>query len=65
MMRPASRSVVLGLCTFTHDSAAALLVDGQLIGFVEEERLSGDKHTKAYPTNAVAWLLTEDRKSTV
>lgn len=36
-----NRSVVLGLCSFTHDSAAALFVDGALVGFVEEERLSG------------------------
>ncbi|MEH0502368.1 MULTISPECIES: carbamoyltransferase family protein [Streptomyces] len=52
-------SVILGLCSYTHDSAAALLVDGDLVGFVEEERLSEDKHTKAYPRHAVAWLLKE------
>jgi carbamoyltransferase len=50
-------NVVLGLCAFTHDSAAALLVDGELVGFAEEERLSGIKHTAAYPERAVAWLL--------
>ncbi|MFI7598270.1 carbamoyltransferase [Actinoplanes sp. NPDC049681] len=49
--------VVLGLCSFTHDSAAALLVDNQLVGFAEEERLTGDKHTAAFPEQAVAWLL--------
>lgn len=48
---------VLGLCSFTHDSAAALLVDGALVGFVEEERLSAVKHTRAYPARAVEWLL--------
>ncbi|MEV0351519.1 carbamoyltransferase C-terminal domain-containing protein [Nonomuraea sp. NPDC050680] len=51
--------VVLGLCSYTHDSAAALLVDGELVGFVEEERLSGAKHTRAYPEHAVAWLMSE------
>ncbi|MEU8482278.1 carbamoyltransferase C-terminal domain-containing protein [Streptomyces sp. NPDC048641] len=50
-------SVILGLCSYTHDSAAALLLDGELIGFVEEERLSEQKHTKLYPTHAVDWLL--------
>lgn len=50
---------VLGLCAYTHDSAAALLVDGTLIGFAEEERLIGDKHTKAFPAQAVDWLLRE------
>jgi carbamoyltransferase len=51
------RSVVLGLCSYTHDSAAALLVDGHLVGFAEEERLTGVKHTSAYPQEAVEWLL--------
>jgi carbamoyltransferase len=53
------RSAVLGLCSFTHDSAAALIVDGHLLGMVEEERLSGVKHTKAYPAGAVSWLLAQ------
>jgi carbamoyltransferase len=48
---------VIGLCAFTHDSSAALFVDGDLVGFVEEERLSGEKHTSAYPERAVGWLL--------
>ncbi|MEU3747234.1 MULTISPECIES: carbamoyltransferase [Streptomyces] len=52
-------SVILGLCSYTHDSSAALLVDGKLIGFVEEERLSQQKHTKEYPRHAVEWLLSE------
>ncbi len=50
-------SVILGLCSYTHDSSAALLVDGELVGFVEEECLSGQKHTKLYPARAVRWLL--------
>ncbi|WP_228447250.1 carbamoyltransferase N-terminal domain-containing protein [Streptomyces paludis] len=52
-------SVILGLCSFTHDSAAALLVDGELLGFVEEERLSGKKHTREYPHRAIDWLLDD------
>ncbi|TDD40287.1 carbamoyltransferase family protein [Saccharopolyspora elongata] len=52
-------SVVLGLCAFTHDSAAALLIDGRLVGFVEEERLSGVKHDRSFPQHAVQWLLRE------
>ncbi|MBT2478368.1 carbamoyltransferase [Streptomyces sp. ISL-94] len=49
--------MVLGLCSGTHDSAAALLADGALVGLVEEERLNGVKHTKAYPARSVDWLL--------
>lgn len=52
-------AVILGLCSYTHDSAAALLVDGELIGFVEEERLSQKKHTDEYPHHAIQWLLDE------
>ena len=50
---------VLGLCSFTHDSAAALISGGQLTGMAEEERLSGVKHTREYPAAAVEWLLGE------
>lgn len=56
---PSRGPAVLGLCSYTHDSAAALLLDGHLVGFVEEERLSESKHTSAYPERAVAWLLEE------
>ncbi|MEU9832971.1 carbamoyltransferase C-terminal domain-containing protein [Streptosporangium sp. NPDC048047] len=52
-------AIVLGLCAYTHDSAAALLVNGELVGFVEEERLSQVKHTRAYPERAIGWLLRE------
>ncbi|WP_216893424.1 carbamoyltransferase family protein [Nocardia alni] len=54
---------VLGLCSDTHDSAAALLLDGTLAGFVEEERLAGVKHTGAYPARGVDWLLHEHNLS--
>lgn len=57
--RDAARPVVLGLCSGTHDSAAALIAGGRLVGLVEEERLIGDKHTRAYPQQAIAYLLDE------
>jgi carbamoyltransferase len=51
--------VVAGLCAHTHDSAAALIVGGELVGFAEEERLTGTKHTKAFPGRSLDWLLRE------
>ncbi len=48
---------ILGLCAFTHDSAAALIVDGELVGLVEEERLTGRKHDPSYPERAIDHLL--------
>jgi carbamoyltransferase len=59
MTRSRSPRTVLGLCSFTHDSAAALIAGGTLTGMAEEERLSGVKHTREYPAAAVRWLLGE------
>jgi carbamoyltransferase len=53
------RPAVLGLCSFTHDSAGALITGGKLTGMAEEERLSGVKHTREYPAAAVRWLLAD------
>jgi len=50
---------MLGLCSFTHDSAAALISGGSLTGMAEEERLSGVKHTRDYPATAIRWLLDD------
>lgn len=50
---------VLGVCSGTHDSAAALIAEGKLIGLVEEERLNSEKHTRAYPDQAITRLLDE------
>ncbi|WP_017975654.1 carbamoyltransferase family protein [Actinopolyspora halophila] len=58
-MTESTPHVLLGLCAFTHDSAAALLIDGHLVGFAEEERLSGTKHDRAMPHHTVDWLLAK------
>ena len=47
---------VLGI-NFSNDSAAALLVDGHIVGAVQEERLSRIKHDSAFPTRAVRYCL--------
>lgn len=53
-------SVILGFNAFHADSAACLVVDGQLVGAVAEERL-GDrqKHSPAFPANAIRRLLSD------
>ncbi|WP_328663131.1 carbamoyltransferase C-terminal domain-containing protein [Nocardia salmonicida] len=48
---------ILGICAFTHDSSATLLRGRELVGFLEEDRLSGLKHTNAFPELAIAALL--------
>lgn len=53
-------SVILGFNAFHADSAACLLVDGQLIGAVAEERLGErHKHSPAFPENAIRRLLAD------
>lgn len=49
--------IVLGVGAWLHDSAAALIVDGELVGHIEEDRLSGEKHTSAFPQRGLDWLL--------
>jgi carbamoyltransferase len=42
------------------DNAAAILVDGELVGMVEEERLNRIKHARNMPpTRAIAWCLEQ------
>lgn len=40
-----------------HDAGAALLVDGELVAAVEEERLNRQKKTSDFPLNSVKWCL--------
>jgi carbamoyltransferase len=48
---------ILGISAWFHDSSAALLVDGDIVSYVEEERFNRDKHTNAYPMRSIEWLL--------
>jgi carbamoyltransferase len=51
-------TAILGLNAFHPDSSACLVIDGQLVGAVAEERLGArNKHTMAFPENAIRWLL--------
>jgi len=48
---------ILGISAHYHDSAAALLVDGQPVCAVQEERLSRRKNDASFPIHAVEWCL--------
>ena len=52
-------SIILGISAFYHDSAAALLVDGDLVAAAQEERFTRKKHDPSFPTNAINYLLDE------
>lgn len=48
---------ILGLNYFFHDSTACLLVDGRMAAVIEEERLTRNKHTGAFPERAIQRCL--------
>lgn len=48
---------VLGISCFYHDSAAAIIVDGQIVAAAEEERFSRVKHDFRFPIHAVKFCL--------
>jgi carbamoyltransferase len=50
---------VLGLSCFYHDSAAALLRDGEIIAAAQEERFTRKRHDSAFPARAVRYVLRE------
>lgn len=52
-------TAILGVNCFKHDAAAALLIDGVLVGASEEERFSRRKHDAGYPKKAVDFLLDQ------
>jgi carbamoyltransferase len=50
---------ILGISAFYHDSAAALLVDGEIVAAAQEERFTRIKHDYNFPKQAVAYCLKE------
>lgn len=48
---------ILGISAFYHDSAAALIEDGEIVAAAQEERFTRKKHDPAFPTNAVKFCL--------
>jgi carbamoyltransferase len=50
---------ILGISAYYHDSAAALVVDGEIVAAAQEERFSRKKHDAKFPQNAIAYCLKE------
>jgi carbamoyltransferase len=48
---------ILGLSAFYHDSAAALVRDGEIVAAAQEERFTRRKHDPGFPTHAVSYCL--------
>ncbi|MBI1335918.1 MAG: hypothetical protein GC164_03030 [Phycisphaera sp.] len=52
-------TAILGISAFYHDSAAALVVDGQIVAAAQEERFTRKKHDSSFPLQAVDYCLRE------
>ena len=52
---------ILGISAFYHDSAAALIVDGEIAAAAQEERFSRKKHDARYPSHAIEYCLAEGK----
>lgn len=50
---------VLGISAYYHDSAAALVKDGEIVAAAQEERFSRKKHDPRFPANAINYCLEE------
>jgi carbamoyltransferase len=55
---------ILGISAFYHDSAAALVRDGEIIAAAQEERFTRCKGDARFPTDAIAYCLNEGGIST-
>ncbi len=54
-----TKKIILGISAYYHDSAAALIVDGEIIAAAQEERFSRKKHDARFPANAIKYCLKE------
>ncbi len=50
---------VLGISAYYHDSAAALIEDGRIVGAAQEERFTRVKGDSSFPHQAIGWCLDE------
>lgn len=50
---------VLGISAFYHDSASALVRDGEIVAAAQEERFSRKKHDASFPRQAVRYCLRQ------
>jgi carbamoyltransferase len=48
---------IIGISAFYHDSAAAIIVDGEIVAAAQEERFTRKKHDPGFPTNAIKFCL--------
>src|SRR5881409_3748378 len=52
-------TAILGISAFYHDSAAALVVDGDIVAAAQEERFTREKYDPRFPSQSIAYCLEE------
>ena len=52
-------TAILGISAFYHDSAAALVVDGEIVAAAQEERFTRKKYDEQFPVRAIEYCLKE------
>ena len=52
---------ILGISAFYHDSAAALIRDGEIVAAAQEERFTRKKHDARFPVHALRYCLAQER----
>ena len=52
-------TAILGISAFFHDSAATLVVDGEIVAAAQEERFTRKKHDAGFPKKAIEYVLSE------
>lgn len=50
---------ILGISAYYHDSAAAIIADGEIIAAAHEERFTRKKHDPGFPLNAALYVMQE------
>ena len=54
---------ILGISAYYHDSAAALICDGEIIAAAQEERFTRKKHDASFPEQSIQYCLQEAKIS--
>lgn len=50
---------IIGISAYFHDSAACLVIDGEIIAAAQEERFTRIKHDASFPKNALEYCLAQ------
>ncbi len=52
---------IIGISSFYHDSSASLIINGEIINAVQEERFTRIKHDPSFPVNSIKYILKENK----